>query len=107
VLKSTAIVIQENVRAGDLAARYGGEEFCLLLPHADGPLAVSISERVRRSVEKNLILYEGKQLNVTVSLGAAQYDPDRDASAKALVDRADRAMYQSKHEGRNRVSLSA
>jgi len=106
VLKSTAIVIQENVRAGDLAARYGGEEFCLLLPDADGPLAVAISERIRKSVEKNLISYEGKYLSVMVSLGAAQYNPVLDISAKALVDRADRAMYQSKHEGRNRVSLS-
>ena len=103
VLKQTAIVIQDNIRVGDLAARYGGEEFCLLLPDADGPKAVVIAERVRKSVEANKILYEGKALSVTVSLGVAVYRPDEDLSAKVLMDRADKALYQSKHDGRNRV----
>jgi two-component system, cell cycle response regulator len=107
VLKETAVTLQEHVRAGDLAARYGGEEFCLLLSNTDGPSAVVISERIRKSVEGNRIPYEGQSLGVTLSLGAAQYDFARDFTMKTLMDRADRALYQSKHEGRNRVSLSA
>lgn len=107
VLKRTALVLQESVRQGDLAARYGGEEFCILLPDTDGPLAVAIAERIRKAVEANRIEYEGLSLGVTVSLGAAQYDFSRDFSGKTLLDRADKALYQSKQDGRNRTSLSA
>ncbi|NLJ45321.1 MAG: GGDEF domain-containing protein [Treponema sp.] len=106
VLKQTAVVLQESVRPGDLAARYGGEEFCLLLPETDGPHAALIAERIRKSVEANRITYEGRVLGVTLSVGAAEYDPARDVSAKTLLDRADKALYQSKQEGRNRTTLS-
>lgn len=106
VLKRTAVTIQENVRPGDLAARYGGEEFCVLLPDTDGPNAVIISERIRKNVAESRILYEGLSLGVTISLGAARYDPARDFTIKALMDRADKALYQSKLAGRNRVSLA-
>ncbi len=106
VLKSTAHVIQEHIRTGDLAARYGGEEFCIMLPGTDGPHALGIAERIRKSVQRNKVRYEGLSLGVTVSLGVAQYEPAFDLSARILIDRADKAMYQSKHEGRNRCSLA-
>jgi len=106
VLKQTAFVLQESVRQGDLAARYGGEEFCLLLQNTDGPHAAAIGERIRGTVESNQVAYEGQNLSVTISVGAAEYDPLRDVSAKTLLDRADKALYQSKQEGRNRTTLS-
>jgi diguanylate cyclase (GGDEF)-like protein len=107
VLKQVARVIQASVRGNDLAARYGGEEFCILLPEADAEHARQAAERLRVTVEAQKTLYEGRTVSVTVSLGVAQYDPARDVSGKSLIDRADRALYASKQEGRNRVTVSA
>lgn len=106
VLKQVARVIQSGVRGDDLAARYGGEEFCLLLNEADSARAFQAAERVRASVESMHTSYEGRSLAVTVSLGVAQYDPARDVSGKSLIDRADHALYASKQEGRNRVTVA-
>jgi two-component system, cell cycle response regulator len=101
-----ARLIQASVRGNDLAARYGGEEFCLLLPDADADRARQAAERLRASIAATPTEYEGKSLTVTVSLGVAQYDGARDASGKSVIDRADKALYISKQEGRNRVSLA-
>jgi diguanylate cyclase (GGDEF)-like protein len=106
VLKQVARVIQGIIRSCDLAARYGGEEFCVLLPDTDANHAFTIAERIRTAMEAMKVEYEGKALGVTISLGVAQYDPSRDVSTKALVDRADKALYYSKQNGRNRTSLS-
>lgn len=106
VLKRVATLLQKSTRPTDIAARYGGEEFCVLLPDTDIQLAAKIAERIRQAVEAAVVNYESKQLSVTVSLGAAQFDPDLDHSAKSVIDRADRALYQSKEQGRNRVSLA-
>jgi diguanylate cyclase (GGDEF) domain len=106
VLKRVAREIQANVRSMDLASRYGGEEFCVLLPETDLERARAVAERVRVGIESAVTEYEGRSLSVTASLGVAEYDRRRDASAKALLDRADRAMYDSKQAGRNRVTLA-
>jgi len=106
VLKQVARIIQENVRAIDLAARYGGEEFCLLLPDTERERACTIAERIRQSVANTPTEYEGRSLAVTISLGVAQYDPVRDVSGKSLIDRADRALYYSKQNGRDRVTAA-
>jgi diguanylate cyclase (GGDEF)-like protein len=106
VLKHVARLIQQSVRNVDLAARYGGEEFCVLLHESDRLRARAIAERLRQSVASSPIDHEGQSLGVTVSVGVAQYDPERDLSGKSLLDRADRGLYMSKHGGRNRVSIA-
>ena len=106
VLKRVARVIQAGVRTVDLAARYGGEEFCVLLPDTDLEHARIIAERIREGVASSVTDYEGKSIRVTISLGAARYDPARDISGKSLIDRADRALYSSKQHGRNRVTVA-
>ncbi|HOX91775.1 MAG TPA: diguanylate cyclase DgcA [Spirochaetales bacterium] len=106
VLKQVAKLIQQHTRTVDVAARYGGEEFCLLLPDTDREHAAIIAERIRGGVEASVLDYDGLQLRVTISLGVALFDPSRDLSAKSVIDRADKAMYRSKQEGRNRVSLA-
>jgi two-component system, cell cycle response regulator len=107
VLKQVARVMQASVRGNDIAARYGGEEFCLLLLDADAVRARNAAERLRAAIAATPTDYEGQSLSVTVSIGVAEYDPRRDPSGKALIDRADKALYLSKQEGRNRVSVSA
>jgi two-component system, cell cycle response regulator len=106
VLKQVAKVIQASVRGNDIAARYGGEEFCLLLSDADAAHAQNAAERLRAAIAATPTKYEGQSLTVTVSIGVAQYDSGRDLSGKSIIDRADKALYVSKQEGRNRVSVA-
>lgn len=104
VLKDVAQSIASCVRSVDVAARYGGEEFCILLEETDLDEAIEVAERVRQTIEQSVTVYDGESLKVTVSCGVAMYDIDRDLSAKSIIDRADRALYKSKQEGRNRVT---
>jgi two-component system, cell cycle response regulator len=106
VLRQVGRIIQASVRDEDLAARYGGEEFCLLFCDADIEKAYRAAERLRERIASTPTSYEGKLLSITVSLGVAQYDKARDASGKALIDQADKALYASKLDGRNRVSMA-
>jgi diguanylate cyclase (GGDEF)-like protein len=106
VLQMVASVIQQNTRNQDMAARYGGEEFVVMLCDTPSATAVKIGERIRKSIESLDILYDGQHLSLTISVGAAQYDPAADATAKDLVDRADKALYNSKQTGRNKVTLA-
>lgn len=106
VLQMVASVIQQNTRNQDMAARYGGEEFVVMLCDTPDTAAVKIAERIRSSIENLDILYEGQHLSLTISIGAAEYHPETDTSAKHLVERADKALYESKQTGRNRVTLA-
>jgi diguanylate cyclase (GGDEF)-like protein len=106
VLQMVASVIQQNTRNQDMAARYGGEEFVVMLCDTPARTANKIAERIRSSIENLDILYDAQHLNLTISIGVAQYNPELDATAKALVDRADKALYTSKQTGRNKVSVA-
>jgi diguanylate cyclase (GGDEF)-like protein len=106
VLKQVARTIAECVRGIDVAARYGGEEFVVLMSETDLEAARQVAERIRSAIDSDVTEYEGLELRVTISCGVARYDPNRDISAKSLIDRADRALYRSKQDGRNRVSVS-
>jgi diguanylate cyclase (GGDEF)-like protein len=105
-LKSVAQLIQKLVRNDDVAARFGGEEFIVLLPDLEARGAVLVAERIRAAIQSCPIVFEGKKLQVTISIGIAEFDPARDASTKQLVERADKALYISKSGGRNRTSVS-
>ncbi|AEJ18330.1 diguanylate cyclase DgcA [Gracilinema caldarium] len=105
VLVSVAKTISEHVRNTDIAARYGGEEFVVLIAE-DGPeIAVKIAERIRKAIEEKETEYDGQKLKVTVSCGVASYNKLIDSQPKSVVDRADRALYISKQQGRNRVTF--
>jgi diguanylate cyclase (GGDEF)-like protein len=105
VLQAVAKTISENVRSMDLAARYGGEEFVVLLSEGDKTVALQIAERIRSAVEKTETEYENQKLKVTISCGVACFTPEVDKNPRMVVDRADKALYRSKQEGRNRVSF--
>ncbi len=104
VLVKVAEVIKRGVRENDFAARYGGEEFTVILPGADISLAVEIGEKLRTGIEAEKVKYEGLLLSVTVSLGVAEYDGIKDESA--LVVSADNALYKSKENGRNCLTVA-
>ena len=99
VLKEVALEIRAAVRASDLAARYGGDEFVVILTRTDLVGAERVAEALRRGVET-----VGQRMGfpVTVSIGIAEYDPDRPSGGDLLVN-ADRALYRAKAAGRNTV----
>ncbi len=106
VLIKVANIIRNSIRRVDVAARYGGEEFVILLPEADQDMAVAVAERIRTKVEKHIFRYEEEEVSTSISLGVAQLNPGKDFTSESLVKRADAALYQSKHRGRNRVSTA-
>lgn len=92
-------------RGGDFAARYGGEEFVVLLPSTSLENAVHMAEKVRKNIESLKIKHQMSDVHeyVTVSLGVATVRPERYMNPTSLIERADLALYQAKHDGRNRV----
>lgn len=92
-------------RDTDLVARYGGEEFCVLLPKTDARGALHIAERIRAGVESLGFTAEGKHIPVTISVGLAVVVPSPGQNVEGLLEVADEALYQSKRDGRNRVTL--
>jgi two-component system cell cycle response regulator len=107
VLRQVAQRLRRTVRQADLICRLGGEEFVVVMPDTGIEIAKLVAERVRQSVETSLFsIEEGRRsIPVTISVGLAQ--SDRDRNPDALYKRADRALYRSKNEGRNRVSADA
>jgi diguanylate cyclase (GGDEF)-like protein/PAS domain S-box-containing protein len=107
-LASLAGVIRGAVRKVDLAARYGGEEFVVLLPETGKRKALVSAERLRDAVERASVVPGGTPggWRVTISAGVATFPADADSPAD-LVLRADRALYEAKAAGKNRVVAAA
>jgi diguanylate cyclase (GGDEF)-like protein len=105
VLREVALVIRESTRAEDLVARYGGEEFVVALPVSAPDLATERAERIRSNVESRTILSGMDEIQVTISVGLAFVSYGRLRDETALIEAADRALYQAKADGRNRVVL--
>lgn len=106
VLAALAQGIGARLRPGDIFGRVGGEEFVVLLPHTDLATALALAEDLRTHVAALPLYLDGQAQAVTVSIGVAVSDP-ADADADALVRRADRALYEAKRAGRNRVASPA
>lgn len=105
-LKTVAATLaQALVRPADLIARYGGEEFIALLPDTDAAGAHLAAERLRSQVEAQALPHAKSQAapHVTVSIGCAVALPSPQGLPKALLEAADRMLYQAKTQGRNRV----
>jgi diguanylate cyclase (GGDEF)-like protein len=96
-------------RSGEVVARYGGEEFAILLPDTREEEASAIAESLRHGIEALAVPYlPGRHdRSMTASFGVATIIPVAELSTEVLIQRADRAMYRAKHEGRNRVCLDS
>jgi diguanylate cyclase (GGDEF)-like protein len=103
-LRQVAIALRSMLPQQDVLGRYGGEEFIALLPGTDVATARGMAERLRIAVEDCQVEWQGAHLRLSVSIGVATCLPQE--TAPALLDRADRALYAAKREGRNRVSVS-
>lgn len=102
VLRHVAQSFQEGVRQVDVCARYGGEEFAVLLRQTSLDGGREFAERLRKAVEDRPARFNAREISVTVSFGVSSY-PDSVRLHDGLFPSADRALYQAKAEGRNRV----
>lgn len=104
VLRLVARTLTDNIKGRDISARYGGEEFSIILPDTPLQNAIGLAESLRRTVESKEIVNKtnNKVLDrITLSIGAAQYTKGEGMSS--LISRADAALYEAKHSGRNKV----
>jgi len=102
MLVEIAAAIRKIIRVTDIAGRYGGEEFCIILPETPHNGAMIVAQRLRKTVEKSEVTHNSQKIKATMSIGVATY-PFHGNSVETLIRSADRALYQAKHEGRNRV----
>lgn len=108
VLRHFAGVVRAQLRDGDPFGRLGGEEFCIVLEEAGPRQAEEVAERVCAAVREAPFLdAEAGRLEVTVSIGAAYCSADVETDVSSLLERADRALYQAKQQGRDRVCWQA
>lgn len=108
VLKAIAKEIGDAVRAVDRVGRWGGEEFAVLLPETETAAARHVARRINQVVGQRVVIAEGHKIRVTTSVGVTVHDPAAGpVSADELVERADRALYEAKEAGRDRVVFAS
>lgn len=105
VLKSFADCIMECMRSSDIVFRYGGEEFVILLRNTKVAGAKLLAERMRKNVEDMKFDYNNIKLNISVSIGLAEFKEGDDRLT--LVERVDALLYKAKEHGRNRVEVES
>jgi len=102
LLQHVVKAMQGHLRATDVPARYGGDEFIIMLPDTPARGALEVAERIRNAVESTPFATEAGRAPCTVSIGVASF-PQDGRSIESLLARADRALYDAKAAGRNRV----
>jgi len=96
-------MLRKTLRDGDKLFRYGGEEFTIILNRIEKNSCIEITQRILKLVSSNRLVYKGKSLSITVSIGSTVYyegDTPND-----LLERADRALYKSKKSGKNQINM--
>ena len=106
MLITVAQTVAAQMRSVDVLARYGGDEFIILMPETGVQEAFHIAERIRISVAISLLETSNTPFSITLSMGVAELWSDPvDASIEQIVQRADKALYSAKQEGRNRTVI--
>jgi len=102
VIVKTAEIVSSIIRRTDIAARIGGEEFAVILLETKYEILSSLAERIRREISENSVLIGSSEITVSISIGLADYIQE-DENIDSVLDRADKALYQAKESGRNKV----
>lgn len=103
VLQQISRLIASRLRRTDICGRYGGEEFCVFLPATGLPGALKTAGGIRKAVENFDFSYGGRHLHLTISIGVASLEDSRTKTLEEVVNSADKALYQAKRSGRNKV----
>ncbi len=106
VLKEVASIIKTTCRALDVAARYGGEEFIVMLPGANDKEAFKVADKIRESIKQKVFFHEKGDFSKTISFGVTQVSP-KEKNIEDAIDRADKALYEAKETGRNKVVIAS
>jgi diguanylate cyclase (GGDEF)-like protein len=102
-LSSIASTIKNSIRSSDDVFRFGGDKFIVLLHDATANYAEKVAEKIRTEVKRDFLVYKGKELKVTISLGVTfLQEGDNETS---VFERADKALHEAKQKGRDRVSI--
>jgi len=104
ILKALASIMNESTRSSDMVARLGGEEFCIILPGAEIYAAEALAANLCQSTSVHDFTVKDKIINLTISLGVSQ-KKEHETSMES-IKRADQALYHSKENGRNQVTLA-
>jgi diguanylate cyclase (GGDEF)-like protein len=104
VLRSACRILKQSLREIDVLARLGGEELVVMLPETNAEGALSAAEKLRGSLSNGTIFSGHNEIKITASFGVAQVRSD-DQSVEDVLDRADSALYEAKHSGRNCVRV--
>ena len=106
VLIDVADIIRKSLRESDIASRYGGEEFTVLLTDISKKDAMAVAERIRSTIDNYDFVYNDQHLHVTISIGVAMFDAEKSslASPNEFINLADKGLYESKSNGRNKVT---
>lgn len=106
VLRRIGDILRETSRESDLLARYGGDEFVILLPQTNSKNARNMAERIRQKVETNIFAIHDQQLQSTISIGVSTVPDNGINSSQELLESADRALYEAKRSGKNRIVVA-
>ena len=107
VLKKIAEILKFHSRKSDICGRVGGEEFLFSLSHITEDNVKRVIDRVRTDIESTKFAFDGKNVTVTASFGAAGFEGGRAPDLKRLISQADAALYSAKRRGRNCVELAS
>ncbi len=101
ILREVARTLESNCRQMDVVARYGGEEFIIMLAGAGTKEAFDVAEKIRSAVENKKFKFKNETYYATISIGVAEFSNEKNKDE--LIEKADKALYRAKQEGKNRV----
>jgi diguanylate cyclase (GGDEF)-like protein len=102
-LSSVGTVIYQTIRKIDVSARYGGDEFAVILPSTDKRGSLIVAEKIKNNLKKLPLKFKGEEIYITLSIGISTY-PENASDREELIEKADRALYDSKEEGKDRIT---
>ena len=103
VLSFIGNVLSETLRKVDIPARYGGDEFAVILPNTNKTGSIAVAEKIRSRLKRVSLRSDSREIQVTFSMGIATY-PQCAASKELLIEKSDRALYESKNRGKNKIT---
>ena len=105
ILRAIGRLVTDSIREVDTAFRYGGEELVIIMPETDLKAAGHLCQRLCRAIAGTGVGEPEKTIAVTVSVGVACFEKEPPDTALSLIEKADKALYRAKADGRNRVAF--